>query len=130
MKKRAAFTLIELMLVVVIIGLLASMVVPRLTGKAEKARLSAAKTEVESNIPSAIDLFEMDAGRLPETLNELCEKPADAVKWDGPYIKKAPLDPWGHEYLYVCPGQHSNDYDLSSAGKDGQPNTADDISNW
>ena len=130
MRSRSAFTLIELMLVVVIIGLLASMVVPRLTGKAEKARISTAKTEIESNIPAAIDLFEMDTGRFPSSLTELRERPNDVGRWDGPYIKKLPADPWGNEYIYVFPGQHSADYDLSSAGRDARAGTEDDIVNW
>lgn len=128
MKK--AFTLIELMLVVVIIGVLASLVVPRLAGRAERAREGAAKADIEAGIASAIDTFEMDAGRYPANLDELLRQPSGLAGWHGPYLKKSPLDPWGRPYQYKSPGDHNTDYDLWSQGKDGASGNDDDIKNW
>jgi len=130
MKK--AFTLIELMLVVIIIGVLAAMVVPRLAGRSEQAREQAAKSDINSSIPLALDLYEMDIGSYPESLDYLRARPGSgAENWHGPYLKKKPVDPWGKLYIYKSPGEHNSDsYDLYSSGKDGQPNTPDDIVNW
>lgn len=130
MKK--AFTLIELMLVVIIIGVLSAMVVPRLAGRSEQARTQAAKTDINSSIPLALDLYEMDMGQYPESLDYLRSRPAGgADNWHGPYLKKKSMDPWNKTYIYKAPGDHNQDgYDLSSAGKDGQPGTADDVINW
>ncbi|MFA5005398.1 MAG: type II secretion system major pseudopilin GspG [Candidatus Omnitrophota bacterium] len=130
MKK--AFTLIELMLVVIIIGVLSAMVVPKLAGRSEQARTQAAKTDINSSIPLAVDLYEMDIGSYPESLDNLRTRPgAGAENWRGPYLKKKPLDPWGREYIYKFPGEHNQDsYDLSSAGNDGKPGTDDDVVNW
>jgi len=129
MKK--GFTLIELMLVVIIIGVLSAMVVPRLAGRSEQARIQAAKTDINSSIPLALDLYEMDLGRYPELLDYLRIPGADAASWRGPYLKKKPLDPWGKAYIYQSPGGHNSDsYDLSSMGSDGKPDTADDVTNW
>ncbi len=130
MKK--GFTLIELMLVVIIIGVLSAMVVPRLAGRSEQARAQAAKTDISSSIPLALDLYEMDTGHYPEALDYLrTNSGADAGNWKGPYLKKKPIDPWGKVYIYKAPGEHNTDsYDLSSMGSDGKPDTADDVVNW
>jgi general secretion pathway protein G len=129
---KRAFTLIELMLVVIIIGVLSAMVVPRLAGRSEQARIQAAKTDINSSIPLALDLYEMDLGHYPESLDYLRTRSgADSESWHGPYLKKKPMDPWGKAYVYKSPGDHNADgYDLSSLGTDGQPGTADDIGNW
>jgi len=129
---KKAFTLIELMLVVIIIGVLSAMVVPRLAGRSEQARAQAAKTDINSSIPLALDLYEMDMGHYPESLDYLRTRPAaDADNWHGPYLKKKPIDPWGKPYIYKAPGDHNQDgYDLFSSGRDGQAGTADDIVNW
>ena len=132
------FTMIEIMLVVIIIGILAAMVIPNLRGRSEQARKAAAKADVEANLASALDLYELDNGKYPTTeqgLQALITKPAaqpDPTNWNGPYLKKKkiPLDPWGKEYVYAAPGSHNTDeYDLSSLGADGVEG-ADDIVNW
>jgi general secretion pathway protein G len=132
MKNKKGFTLIELMLVVIIIGVLVSMVVPRLVGKSEEARVAASKADINSNISVALDLYELDNGRYPTTeegLGALISKPASAVKWKGPYLKREPLDPWGRKYIYRSPGDHNPDYDLYSYGLDGVEG-GDDVTNW
>jgi len=129
---KRGFTLIEIMLVVIIIGALVAMVAPRLTGRAEQARVTAAKADIQVNIATALKLYELDNGRFPTTeegLDALLNKPASATNWNGPYLEKKPLDPWGRSYQYKFPGQHRADYDLYSLGPDGVE-SADDIKNW
>jgi general secretion pathway protein G len=131
--ERTGFTLIELMLVVIIIGALVAMVMPRLTGRGEQARAAAAKADVQANIATALKMYELENGKYPTTeegLNALLGKPASATNWNGPYMERKPIDPWGREYKYKCPGEHrSADYDLYSLGRDGVEGT-DDITNW
>ena len=129
---KKGFTLIELMLVVVIIGSLAAMVTPRLTGRAEQARVAAARVDIRVNIATALKLFELDNGYFPTTeegLKALLHKPSAAANWNGPYLEKEPIDPWGRPYRYVSPGIHKSDYDLYSLGKDGVEGK-DNITNW
>ena len=131
---RKGFTLIELMLVVIIIGALVAMVMPRLAGRSEQAKTGAAQADISVNIATALKLYELDNGKYPSTseggLNALTTKPSSASNWNGPYLEKKPLDPWGKEYQYQSPGTHrSYDYDLSSLGRDGTPSD-DDITNW
>jgi general secretion pathway protein G len=134
LKSRTGFTLIELMLVVIIIGALVAMVLPRLSGRTEQARVQAGQADIRSNIATALKLYELDNGSFPSTsdgLNALFTKTGDARNWNGPYLEKKPVDPWGREYKYESPGGHrTQDYDLYSVGKDGQSGTADDITKW
>jgi general secretion pathway protein G len=133
---KKGFTLIELMLVVIIIGVLAMMVVPRFAGRTEQARRAAAKADIEVNIATALDLYELDNGNYPTTeqgLEALMKKPTtspEPVNWNGPYLRKTPKDPWGRPYVYRSPGEHNlEDYDLFSYGPDGAE-SEDDIKNW
>jgi general secretion pathway protein G len=127
------FTLIELMLVVIIIGVLVSMTAPRLAGRSEEARLSVAKVDINANISVALDLYELDNGQYPDSengLDALRVKPGGADNWRGPYIKRKPIDPWGNPYIYKSPGAHNPDYDLYSYGPDGAEGGDDDVTNW
>ena len=134
LKDRSGFTLIELMLVVIIIGALTAMVMPRLAGRTEQAKVSAAQADISANIATALKLYELDNGRFPSTedggLQALFNKPSNASNWNGPYLEKKPVDPWGKEYQYKSPGSHRTyDYDLYSLGHDGIEGE-DDIKNW
>jgi general secretion pathway protein G len=132
------FTLIEIMLVVIIIGVLVAMVVPNISGRGEQARRTAARTDIDSNLGMALDLYHMDNSSYPTTeqgLAALISVPNAApvpARWSGPYLKKKtiPKDPWGRVYTYVSPGTRNREsYDLSSLGADGVEGK-DDITNW
>lgn len=131
---KKGFTLIELMLVVIIIGVLVAMVAPRFAGRSKQAKITAARADIEANIAVALELFELDNGRYPaseEGLSALRGKPSDLESWRGPYIKKRiPVDPWSNPYQYKCPGERGDDYDLFSCGPDGVVGGGDDITNW
>ena len=133
---RRAFTLIELLLVLVILGILAAIVVPKFANRGEQARQTAAKTQIGA-FSTALSAFEVDNGYYPrgkDGLNALLVKPNDANNWRGPYLEEKggiPNDPWGRPYLYECPGKHNpSGYDISSAGFDGKEGSEDDITNW
>ncbi len=115
------FTLVEIMIVVIIIGLMAAWVAPKLFGKLSTAKLGAAKHQIEL-FGTALDAFRLDTGRYPTTeegLKALREKPSGVENWSGPYLpKEIPLDPWKRPYIYKSPGDHG-DYDLISYGLDG-----------
>lgn len=131
--RRSGFTLIELLLVLVILGVLAAIVVPKFAGRTEQAREAAAKTQI-STFGTVLDAFEVDNGYYPKGksgLNDLVSAPRDAKNWRGPYIKEVPKDPWGNDYVYECPGKNNpTSYDVSSMGPDGQLGGTDDITNW
>jgi len=115
------FTLIEIMIVVIIIGLLAGLVGPRLFGKLTQAKQKAAKAQIEL-FGTALDALRLDVGRYPATeegLKILREKPSGLEAWKGPYLpKEIPMDPWGKPYIYKSPGEHG-EYDLLTYGLDG-----------
>lgn len=132
------FTLIEIMVVVVILGILAGIVVPRLLDEPEKARRTQAQVQIKS-IEEALAMFKLDNGFFPSTeqgLKALTSKPSTGrvpnnYRENG-YIKKIPLDPWGNQYVYLSPGIH-DDYDITSFGPDGESGGEGDdadINSW
>ncbi len=128
------FTLVELLLVLVILGVLAGIVLPKFSGRTEQARVTAAQSQI-STFGTALDAFEVDNGYYPKGksgLQDLVQQPRDALNWKGPYLKgEVPLDPWGNPYIYECPGRHNaSGYDLMSVGPDGREGSEDDITNW
>jgi general secretion pathway protein G len=133
--RERGITLIELVVVMVIIGLFATLVGQQVFSKVGKARTTEAKAQIQE-LESVLDMFRLDVGRYPTTeegLQALQVKPSGAENWDGPYLKKdVPPDPWGHPYMYKSPGQHG-DYDLYSLGSDNQEGgdgEAADIVSW
>ena len=129
------FTLMEIMLVVVIIGILAAAVVPKLVKQLPFVQNKTAKSDL-ATLESALDRYYIQNSDYPTTdqgLKALVQKPSSPPvpkNWVGPYIKKY-KDPWGNDYKYKCPGEHNPDeYDLWSVGKDGQDGTDDDVTNW
>jgi general secretion pathway protein G len=134
-KGSRGFTLIELMIVVVILGLLAAFVAPKFFGKMSTAKLKAAKVQIEM-FGTALDAFRLDVGRYPTTeegLKALREKPSGVDKWEGPYLpKEIPTDPWGNAYVYRSPSEHG-DYDIMSYGLDkveGGEGENQDVVSW
>ncbi|HEX5399888.1 MAG TPA: type II secretion system major pseudopilin GspG [Verrucomicrobiae bacterium] len=126
-----AFTLVEMLLVVTIIGVLAALVVPRIVGLGEHSRIIKAQADINGGIKTALGHYEIDNGHFPQRLQDLLTQPSTATHWSGPYLDKLPLDPWMHPYIYYYPGKHNpKDYDLLSAGPDGREGTEDDIVNW
>ena len=133
--KQTGFTLLELLVVMVIIGLLAGYVGPKYFAQIGKSEVKTAKAQIDA-FGKALDQYRLDTGHYPSTelgLAALMARPGNEAKWAGPYLVKAvPLDPWGNRYLYKHPGEHG-EYDLLSYGKDGQPGGSDeaaDIGNW
>jgi len=137
---RRGFTLIEIMVVLVILGILAGLIIPRIMGRPEEARRTKARIQIES-IETALKLYKLDNGLYPDTeqgLQALVEPPSVgklAPAWrEGGYLEKGrvPKDPWGNEYVYLCPGIHG-DFDLVSYGADGETGGEGkdmDINNW
>ena len=131
------FTLIEIMVVVVIIGLLAAVIVPTVINKVDEARVAKAKEDIES-IQEALQAYRLDNSVYPTTdegLEALVKKPNDPsiTHWNGPYLQRLTKDPWGHSYHYVYPGTHGQSYDLFTYGADDQPGGKGvnaDIGNW
>ena len=134
--RQAGFTLIEIMVVMVIIGLLMALVGPNLIGRSEKAKSQAAAMQIE-RLGTVLDTFRLDVGRYPTTqegLQVLVQRPMGVDRWDGPYINKGvPKDPWDRPYIYRSPGEAGRPYDLYSLGADGAPGGTDnnrDITSW
>jgi general secretion pathway protein G len=129
------FTLIEMLMVMVILGILASVVVPRVVGYGEKARKAKAEADLQS-FKTGLGAFEIENGFFPkgrDGLSALIAAPANAPHWTHRYLDtdRVPLDPWGNPYVYECPGKRNADgYDLMSAGPDGRPGDEDDIANY
>jgi general secretion pathway protein G len=123
-----------MLLVVTIIGILAALVIPKIMGRSEQARNTAAHADINGGIKSALDSFEVDNGYYPKGKNglgDLVQQPRDAKNWHGPYLDKLPTDPWSNPYIYEYPGKHNpSSYDLYSVGPDGKAGTEDDIGNW
>jgi general secretion pathway protein G len=123
-RRQGGFTLVELLLVLVILGILAAIVIPKFSGRTEQAKEQAAVTQI-STFKTALDAFEVDNGFYPKGRNglqDLIIAPRDAQNWRGPYLQtdRIPTDPWGVEYVYECPGRHNpSSYDLSSGGPPG-----------
>jgi len=133
--RNRGFTLLELLVVMVIIGLLAGYVGPKYFAQVGKSEIKAARAQIDA-LEKALDQFRLDTGRYPSTeegLAVLVTRPANESRWDGPYLKKAiPMDPWGRPYQLKAPGEHG-EIDLFSYGKDGQPGGTGegaDIVNW
>jgi len=126
-KRSKGFTLMEILLVVIIIGLLASLILPNLMGRFERSKEEIAKAQIEL-LSSAVQSFMLDVGRCPNGLQELIE--SKDPKWKGPYLskKQIPKDPWGRDYQFKCPGEHGP-FDLYSLGPNGQLDEKA-ITNW
>lgn len=120
----AGFTLLELLVVVLIIGLLAGFVAPRYFGQVGKSEINVAKAQIDA-LEKALDQYRLDTGHYPSTelgLVSLVQRPQNEPKWSGPYLRKdVPLDPWGRAYVYKMPGDKGGDFDIVTFGKDGQP---------
>lgn len=131
----AGFTLLELLVVMVIIGLLAGYVGPKFFGQIGKSEVKATRAQVDA-LQKALDQYRLDVGRYPRTeqgLIALVQRPGSEAKWAGPYLTKAlPKDAWGRDFVYLSPGRHG-EYDLLSLGRDGRPGGQDldaDITSW
>lgn len=133
-ENRKGFTLVELLVVLVILGLLAALVGPKLFPKLGKGKQAAARAQIEL-FEQALDQFRLDVGRYPTTQEGLAALAVNSgiEKWDGPYLKKGvPDDPWGRPYIYTCPGEHG-EYDIVSYGRDGKPGGEGedkDVTSW
>ncbi|QQO81949.1 type II secretion system major pseudopilin GspG [Shewanella algae] len=133
--RQKGFTLLEVMVVIVILGILASMVVPNLMGNKDKADQQKAVSDIVA-LENQLDMYKLDNSVYPTTeqgLEALVEKPNISPEprnyRDGGYVKRLPMDPWGNHYLLMSPGEHGK-IDVFSSGPDGQPGTEDDIGNW
>ncbi len=131
---RKGFTLIELLVVIIILAILAAVVIPKVVGRTDDARIAAGISDVNA-FTSALNMYKADTGQYPTSeqgLNALLQNPG-VQNWNKPYLDNMTTlksDPWGHAYLYANPSNHGQDFDVSSMGPDGQAGTADDIESW
>jgi general secretion pathway protein G len=131
-KTKKAFTLVEMMAVVVIIGILAAVIAPKFFGQVDKANKTRVLQDIES-IEKAVTLYKFDTNEFPEDLRDLVKNPGENPNWNGPYLDKVPEDPWGNEYQYVAPGGEDREFDVWSYGRDGTDGgegTDADITSW
>lgn len=133
-RRSSAFTLVEMLLVLVILAVLAAIVIPKFSGRSQQAKETSAKTQIKS-FELALDSFEVDTGSYPagnNGLNALVDQPNGAQNWKGPYLKQGiPNDPWGNPYVYAYPGRNNpKGYDIMSMGPDGRAGGDDDITNY
>lgn len=134
--RQSGFTLLELLVVMVILGLLVGYVAPKYFAQVGKSEVKTARAQIEA-LEKALDMYRLDTGHYPTTeqgLAALNVKPQNEPRWSGPYLKKdVPLDPWGKAYIYKVPGEKGTEFDLMSLGKDSRPGGEGenaDISNW
>lgn len=135
-RKNRGFTLIELLVVLVILGLLAGLVAPRVINYLSTSKTKTAQLQIK-NFEAALDLYKLDVGGYPNTqqgLKALVTNPGNAPGWNGPYLKSGgvPQDPWNRDFVYTSPGQHGA-YDIESYGADGQPGGEgenQDVTSW
>lgn len=135
--RRRAFTLLEVLMVIVILGVLAALIVPQFAGTQDRANIDLTRNMINGTLSNQLELFKTHCGRYPtsdEGLNSLLNKPDDeelASKWGGPYLKEPAKDAWGRELQYESPGQvNESSFDLSSSGRNGKFGDDDDITNW
>jgi general secretion pathway protein G len=118
MRKNTGFTMIELLIVIVILGLMASLVAPKFFDQLGTAERGIAAAQMHA-FETALDTYRLDMGSYPANLEEL--RKSDKPRWDGPYLPKAvPMDPWGNTYIYSIPGENNSPYKVMSFGADGQ----------
>jgi general secretion pathway protein G len=132
LRRRHAFTLVEMLLVLVILAVLAAIVIPKMAGRSQEAKFTAAKSQI-AGFETALNSFEIDNGFYPTGsagLNSLVDQPNNLQSWKGPYMKSIPSDPWGNAYSYSYPGKtNPKNFDIISAGPDGQVGSDDDVTN-
>lgn len=129
-RRQAGFTLVEMLLVLVILAVLAAIVIPKMAGRGQQAKETAAKSDI-AGMETALNMYEVDTGGYPTSLDALVVQPNNASNWKGPYLKEVKPDPWGSGYVYTFPAKNNaSGFDLMSPGPDGNPGGDDDIVNW